>query len=72
LEPNAPAFVLATDNPAQEAVMAKETRKESKGKPKKATTKASAAAQSGTGQIVSNAPASKSGANVKPNPGAKR
>ena len=49
--------------------MAKETRKESKGKPKKVAA-ISAAPVSAVGQIGS--PVSKSGANVKPNPGSKR
>lgn len=61
--------------------MAKETRKESKGKPKKSSVKASTATVgTGAGKIATSTPpstsqrtsAGASGANVKPNPGAKR
>jgi hypothetical protein len=53
--------------------MAKETRKESKGKPKKAATKAPAATVgTGAGKIATSTPSGGPGANVKPNPGAKR
>ena len=51
--------------------MSKDKKKESKGKPKKDTAKASVPT-SGTGLIATSAPGGKPGANVKPTPGAKR
>jgi hypothetical protein len=51
--------------------MAKDMKKESKGKPKK-TPAAAASSSSIVGQPAMSSPAGKSGANVKPNPGNKR
>lgn len=51
--------------------MSKDKKKESKGKPKKDTAKSSTSASS-VDMVATTVPAGKSGANVKPNPGAKR
>ncbi len=53
--------------------MSKDMKKESKGKPKKSASGPSPASSSSiVGQPAMNAPAGKSGANVKPNPGNKK
>ena len=66
------AFVcFIVEQHLKETEMSKDKKKESKGKPKKDTAKASVPT-SGTGLIATSAPGGKPGANVKPTPGAKR